>query len=220
MQSKEFREDLYYRLNVLHVAVPPLRAHRSDILELFNYFLDKHRIRYRVEMPHVSPEAARRLTDYDWPGNVRQLKNVVERLLARSRSDTIELVDLPGELTGRRPPLQILDGGAPPSEEETMLERMLKAKEGFWTVVYAPFMDRDITREQLRWIIRQGLEKTHGNYRILVALFNMAPLEYKRFLSFLRKYGCHIPFQQFRVARSQAEAPAHPLDRRQVNRAG
>ena len=61
-----------------------------------------------------------------------------------------------------------------------------------------PFMARDLTRADLRQIIKRGLEQTRGSYKLLVQLFNMQPDDYKRILSFLRKYDCHVPFQQYR----------------------
>ena len=75
-----------------------------------------------------------------------------------------------------------------------------------WDVAYEPFMSRDITRDDIRHLVRVGLEQTRGNYKALVQLFNMAPQDYKRFLNFLRKYGCHMPFQRFRMAPVRGEA--------------
>ena len=76
---------------------------------------------------------------------------------------------------------------------------MTKARESFWTVVYEPFMSRDMTRDDLRALISRGLEQTRGSYRILVQLFNMPDADYKRFLNFLRKHDCQMPFQRFRT---------------------
>jgi hypothetical protein len=68
-------------------------------------------------------------------------------------------------------------------------------------------MSRDLTRADLRRIVEIGLETTNGNYRLLVQLFNMAPEDYKRFLSFLRKHDCHLPFQKFRAVPARLQAP-------------
>ena len=82
---------------------------------------------------------------------------------------------------------------------------MLRHGESFWSAVYPVFMARDLTRDDLRRIIEIGLENTNGNYRLLVALFNMPNEDYKRFLGFLRKHNCHLPFQRFRtIARAHA----------------
>jgi hypothetical protein len=78
-----------------------------------------------------------------------------------------------------------------------MFKRMVQDGETFWRVVYEPFMARDITRDDVRALIRQALELTRGNYKSLAQLFNVAP-EYKRLLNFLRKYECHMPIEEFR----------------------
>ena len=90
---------------------------------------------------------------------------------------------------------------------QALLDRMRLGGESFWDVAYEPFMSRDLTRDDLRQVIRAGLEDTRGNYKALVQLFNMAPQDYKRFLNFLRKYGCHMPFQRFRMAPVRGELP-------------
>jgi hypothetical protein len=77
---------------------------------------------------------------------------------------------------------------------------MFTQGESFWSAVYPVFMSRDLTRTDLRKVIQMGLEATNGNYRSLVQLFNMPSEDYKRFLSFLRKHDCHLPFQRFRAA--------------------
>jgi hypothetical protein len=82
---------------------------------------------------------------------------------------------------------------------------MVKHGESFWSAVYPIFMSRDLTRIDLRKIVQIGLETTNGNYRLLVQLFNMQPDDYKRFLAFLRKHDCHLPFQRFR------SVPARPV---------
>ncbi len=84
---------------------------------------------------------------------------------------------------------------------------MLKQGESFWAAVYPPFMSRDLTRTDLRKIVQIGLEITNGNYRMLVQLFNMPTQDYKRFLSFLRKHDCHLPFQRFRVVPGRLQDP-------------
>src|SRR5687768_4308930 len=74
--DKTFREDLYYRLNVVHIEVPPLRDRREDIFVLLNHFLGMFAETHRINVPEVTPEALKQLTSYHWPGNVRELRNV------------------------------------------------------------------------------------------------------------------------------------------------
>ena len=87
-----FRLDLYYRLNGVEIAVPPLRDRPQDILELARYFLERHRLFRRLT---VSQAAADALVAYSWPGNVRELQRVIERAVALADSDQLRLVDLP-----------------------------------------------------------------------------------------------------------------------------
>ena len=81
---------------------------------------------------------------------------------------------------------------------EQLFDRMVRGGETFWTIVYEPFMQRDLTRDDLRSIVRHGLNLTHGSYKAMAQLFNV-PNDYKRLLNFLRKYQCHLPIQEFRT---------------------
>ena len=98
VQQKRFREDLYYRLNVIPVVIPPLRERRSDIPELVNHFLKKLKHRRRASTTGCSPEAMSCLIDYHWPGNIRELENMIERLVVLNRTGMIEVADLPERL--------------------------------------------------------------------------------------------------------------------------
>jgi len=93
----EFREDLYYRLNVIPIIVPPLRERKDEIPILVNYYLSKFGEKYLLRK-HFSSEAIERLIQYSWPGNVRQLENMIERLVVTIEGETINLNQLPGEL--------------------------------------------------------------------------------------------------------------------------
>jgi hypothetical protein len=76
---------------------------------------------------------------------------------------------------------------------------MLDTGESFWSTVHAQFISRDLRRDELKAILKEGLERTGGNYRLVVRLFNMPDEDYKRFLNFLRTYGCHLPYRTFRA---------------------
>jgi transcriptional regulator with PAS, ATPase and Fis domain len=92
-----FRSDLFYRLGGVDVAVPPLRARQGDIVELAEYFLDRHRETRRLEL---SPAVKDALRSYEWPGNVRELQRVIENIVALASTDRVELDDLPPSLRG------------------------------------------------------------------------------------------------------------------------
>jgi len=199
-----FREDLYFRLNVIRLCIPPLRERIEDIPLLVNYYVTSYGQTHRMPATEITPEALEVLMAYRWPGNIRELKNVVERIVLRAGGRAVGPADLPSDLVravalpsnqsagseGRR---------AGPSRAEELASLMLDRRESFWAAVYPLFMSRDMTRADLRQIVQIGLETTNGNYRQLVHLFNMPQDDYKRFLSFLRKHDCHLPFQRFRA---------------------
>ena len=92
--------------------------------------------------------------------------------------------------------------------EQELLSRMLQGGESFWSVVHCPFMNHDLSRAHLRSIVTHGLERTGGNYRMVVQLFNMPAGHYKRFLGFLQKHQCQVPYRSFRVPGAAAARAA------------
>ena len=102
-QVKEgrFREDLFYRLNVIPIQIPPLRERRDDIVPLARYFLAESNRTFHRTIKAFAPETERLLTGYGWPGNVRELRNLIERLVILGIGDVIEPQQLPGQFTGR-----------------------------------------------------------------------------------------------------------------------
>src|SRR5215208_6776336 len=98
VEEKRFREDLFYRINVVNIQVPPLRARAGDILLLAQYFLKRIATRSNKGVRGISGPAARLLMDYDWPGNVRELENCMERAVALCRLDEITVDDLPAKV--------------------------------------------------------------------------------------------------------------------------
>jgi len=197
--AKAFRDDLYYRLNVIQLHLPPLRERLDDVPVLLTHFLATFAEQYRVAMPSVSPDALALLASYRWPGNVRELKNVAERLVVRARNGAIDVVDLPMNLVRAEPQSRKAASPGARSTADVLFEKLVAGHESFWSAIYAPFMSRDMTRDDLRMVVRKGLEQTGGSYRLLTELFNMPAGDYKRFLNFLRKHHCHVAFQQFRT---------------------
>jgi transcriptional regulator with PAS, ATPase and Fis domain len=207
IHAGEFREDLYYRLNVIHITIPPLRERREDVRPLLGHFLTQFAADHAIPEPHLLPEAAHALEQYDWPGNVRELRNITERLICRRPGEPIRLEDLPEEVTTALARAQAAaDQPARSQPPAHALLARIQSGESFWDVAYEPFMARDLTRDDIRHLVRIGLEQTRGNYKALVQQFHMAPQDYKRFLSFLRKYGCHMPFQRYRMAPARTDA--------------
>jgi len=135
---------------------------------------------------------------YDWPGNVRQLVSVIERLAITGRDRVATAEDLPAEMR-TQPNLSF----RPKRDRrrtvaDDLYKRLTEEHESFWSGAYAPYMNREFTRGTLREVVRRGLEASRGNYRIVARLFGIEPRGYKRFLSFLRKQECQLPFKEFR----------------------
>ena len=212
----QFREDLFYRINVIHLVVPPLRDRREDIPALIDFFLGNF-INAGTRHPNgngqgesnghlhgpsvvrgITPEAVTILSSYSWPGNVRQLENVLERLVVTGRREIIQVDDLPFEI---RTPLQT---SVRPRRErrrtvaDDLFKKLVEERECFWNAVYPLYMNREITRGNVRDLIHKGLEEARGNYKIVLRLFNMEQRDYKRFLNFLRKHDCQLPFKEYR----------------------
>jgi two-component system response regulator HydG len=95
VQAGRFREDLYYRLNVIAITAPPLRSRPEDIPLLIDHFLGVYAAKNAKPRLHIDPKARQRLVEYGWPGNVRELENVIERAVVLSRGDTLTEADLP-----------------------------------------------------------------------------------------------------------------------------
>src|SRR5262249_14635163 len=170
--SKDFREDLYYRLNVIHIPIPPLRQRREDIPVFLDLFLRTYADRHGVRTLELAPDALAHMVAYDWPGNVRELKNVAERLVVRSRTGRIAMIDLPSEILHRGRAAVRSTVPVAPSVADDLFERIVTRRESFWSVAYPAFMSRDLTRADLRALLRRGLQQTGGNYKVLVELFN------------------------------------------------
>ena len=288
IQLGQFREDLFYRINVIHIEVPPLRERREDIPLLVDYFLSRFtgarsvgaspiegngdgRIPGMDELAEdarglyghgrtgnghgddwtakttngvdgaplagvrgpvagegngfrnthsaasgqamgngpatgvnshspvraISKLALDALCEYSWPGNVRQVENVVERLVVTGRREVVLLEDLPLEI--RTP----MTGGRQGRERrrtvaDELFKKLVEERGSFWNVVYPLYMNREITRANVRDLVHKGLEEARGNYKIVLRLFNMDAGDYKRFLNFLRKHECQLPFKEYR----------------------
>jgi two-component system response regulator HydG len=95
VEESRFREDLYFRVNVIHVELPPLRSRGGDVLVLAQHFVQVHAARAGKSVTGISPAAAERLLAYPWPGNVRELQNCIERAIAITRHAEIAVEDLP-----------------------------------------------------------------------------------------------------------------------------
>ncbi len=154
-----FREDLYYRLNVVPIELPPLRERREDIPLLATTFLARAASRHGVAAPTLPPAVLRHLVDHAWPGNVRELENTVERLVLLAEDGRIDVADLPAA---------VVRGASPAAAAFALPEHGL-----VWDELEAS-------------LLRQALERAHGNRTHAARLLG---LSYKAFLYRLEKHG-------------------------------
>jgi len=175
VREGRFREDLYFRLNVIPIRIPPLREHPEDILPLADHYLSEFSRDFKRPTEGFTTAARRRLASYLWPGNVRELKNVIERALILGSDGPVELADLANEGEPESPERESLGpdlrpaGPAPPvpPEEPFGEEGGLSATEGI-PAAADPRMFRlppagVVLEEVEQELIRQALERTGGN---------------------------------------------------------
>jgi transcriptional regulator with PAS, ATPase and Fis domain len=195
----EFREDLLFRIRVSHIQVPPLRDRTEDVPALVTHAIEKTGRRVTV-----SDDAMELLTNYRWPGNVRELQNVVEQMIAVSASDEIGVADLP-------PSVAVVQGTHlyPQRERrrrvaDELYDALVTGRQTFWGQVYEQFMSRDLTRADLRQLVKKGLATTGGNYRATVQLFGIGAQDYKKFLNFLASHECAVDYREYRAGHPQS----------------
>jgi transcriptional regulator with PAS, ATPase and Fis domain len=227
IETGQFREDLYYRLNVIQIAVPPLRQRSDDVLLLLRYYLQRASEAHRLPQPELTPEAEQLLQRYQWPGNIRELKNMTERLVVRASEMPIRPEDLPREARGESEPI-VPVMAAPGAEEgprtqtsagrhvvkgseaaERLWNRLING-EDFWTVVHQPFKAHELTRDDLAALIDRGLQHTRGSYRALLATFGLPTSDYKRFHAFLYQQNCNLPVGPYRSAKASIRGNPRP----------
>jgi len=184
--TKEFRLDLFYRLNVLHLRTTALHERREDIPVLLTHFLGVCSRSYKHPLPTLTTEAQDALMQHEWPGNVRELKNVAERLVVRRAERILEARDVWRAIMPRReaaahPP------GADASRVAELYRRLTEVGEPFSSVVQGPYTTHDLTRDDIRAVLSRGLHDTQGDYQHLVQLFNMDARACTWMMDFLRK---------------------------------
>lgn len=161
VQQGRFREDLYYRLNVLQINVPPLRDRRDDIALLVEHFIERNNGRLGTRIRDVDPAARKLLLSYPWPGNVRELENTIERAVVLAESDIITVADLPERMREPTDPVAASLRGGELSIKKT-----------------ARFMEETL--------IRRALEKTGGNR---TAASKLLEISHRALLYKIKDYG-------------------------------
>ena len=175
VKAGKFREDLFYRLNVINIPLPPLRERIEDIPLLAHHFLRRYADRLGKKVRSVSPEAIELLSGYRWPGNVRELENAIERAVVLSRGETIMPADLPPAITGRTAPL--------------VREAPVSGDEAAWlTLSYAAAKEQALRRFEKGYV--DALMKACDNN--ISAAARKAGMDRSNFKRVLRKYRTDV----------------------------
>jgi nitrogen regulation protein NR(I) len=159
--DRQFREDLFYRLNVVRVHVPPLRERREDIRLLVNYFLKCFAKDQPAPPKSIAPAAIRTLEKYHWPGNVRELENVIRRALVVAKGEAILVRDLPAEISGQGQPAGVVATASPPASEDRLSDIAPLARQLFQWARRDPKLK--IVPAVERELVIQALKETDGN---------------------------------------------------------
>ncbi|MGH9839158.1 MAG: sigma 54-interacting transcriptional regulator [Blastocatellia bacterium] len=167
IKDGRFREDLFYRLNVITLNLPPLRERREDIQRLVNHFVAKYGQRCARRVAGVSAEAMGCLMKYDWPGNVREFENTIERAIVLGSGDTIQLEDLP----------------------ESILEVRPSSSSGPSPTGAAPRNFYEAVNEAKKRLIHDAFTQTNGNYTEAARLLDMHPNHLHRLIRNLNMKG-------------------------------
>jgi DNA-binding NtrC family response regulator len=148
LENKEFRSDLYYRLNVIAIRIPPLRERLDDIPLLANHYLEHFRQKNKKDIREIDREAMKALMSYDWPGNVRELENVMERAVILCQYDTINVECLPKKMKMfvQEEYPEVREFNLPEIEKRTILKALDKSS---WNQSKAARL-LGISRKQLR----------------------------------------------------------------------
>jgi len=182
--------------------VPPLRERPEDVQQLMQHFI----ARTGRDLTFTDA-AARAFLGYRWPGNVRELLNVIEQLVCLSATGVVDVQDLPATLR-RAQTLIVARDDRRRQVADDLYDALVKQGASFWDHVYPLFLARDITRHDLRELVRRGLRESRGRYKSLLTLFGMSGDDYRRFMNFLAAHDCSVAVREFRKGELSPEAPA------------
>ena len=171
VKEKTFREDLYYRLNVVRVPLPALRERMEDVPSLVDYMLKRLARDSKTESKQISPEALAVLQAYDWPGNVRELENLIYRSAVMAQGEAILVKDLPKEVVG-------IAGEVSSENADVGASKDLGDSGDAWDAAYAKLRaenDTDLLQVAEREMIRRVLIEAEGEVSVAVKILGMTP---------------------------------------------
>ncbi|HZI85431.1 MAG TPA: sigma-54 dependent transcriptional regulator, partial [Pyrinomonadaceae bacterium] len=196
VREGKFREDLLYRLKVLHILMPPLRERKDDIPALATTFLERLNT-LNQSRKFFGPRVMQKFIQHNYPGNVRELQNAVERAFYTSPGAVISEVDFFRSIS------QIDSPGK--DETESWFKDLTEGRENFWSAVQDRYKRRDISRERVLALVDFGLRRTGGNYKTMASMLQIPKEEYRRFMDFLRRSHCLLDFRPYRKRNDTVE---------------
>ncbi|MCU0236879.1 MAG: sigma 54-interacting transcriptional regulator [Acidobacteria bacterium] len=176
--EKLFREDLYFRLNVLPIVIPPLRERREDIPDLLEEFAGK------LNGRKLGREAVRVLMNHSWPGNIRELNSVLTRAGINSEKNEIN-EEIEEFIEKDFPSANAIASG---NSKLDGIRLELMGGKNFWEAVWDPFIDREMDRETVKLVLNKFYDENGHNFKKLLKTFNLKDEKYHTFMSLLHKY--------------------------------
>lgn len=194
VRDATFRQDLFYRLSIIPIFIPPLRNRKEDVLPLVEFFIDRYNFRFRKSLKGITQEARDLLVRYDWPGNVRELKNAIERAMILEEADYIRPTYLPIQVTGQAPGYETSIPATVPDNAEMVASGVVNTTLASWRLLsngkMIPVLELPKEGTSLEEVERElvglALKQTGGNQTHAAKLLDISrdALRYK-----MKKFG-------------------------------
>jgi transcriptional regulator with GAF, ATPase, and Fis domain len=199
IKKGKFRRDLYYRLRIMEIRVPPLRDRSGDIPLLLEWFLEQIAQSEGGRSKKFSRETVEILNTYHYPGNIRELKNIIAEAYYSAKGDRIDVNVLPLEL--RR--IDTTDSSVHSDVAARLYSQIAEGLGDFERLVRKPFMKHQFGASVVREIIERALRDSEGKYRDAFSLLKIPGRRYAMTMQFLKRHNCYVDFRSFRRIRPQ-----------------
>jgi len=197
IRKGKFRRDLYHRLNVMEIRVPPLRERLEDVPLLIQWFLNLITEKENGKTKEFSPDAIALLCQYSYPGNIRELKNIVQRCFYSCKHNIIAIADLPDEVREDQPQHMEANSVAGGRALE-IYSRICDGTGSFSELIKEPLQQARIGAATVRQVMQLALRESKGIYRQALRLLGVSDKDYHLTMAFLKRNKCYVDFHPFR----------------------
>ena len=197
IRKGKFRRDLYHRLNVMEIRVPPLRERLEDVPLLIQWFLNLITEKENGKTREFSPDAIALLCQYSYPGNIRELKNIVQRCFYSCKGNIIAISDLPDEVREDQPQHMEANSVAGGKALE-IYSRICDGTGSFSELIKEPLQQAQIGSATVRQVMQMALRESKGIYRQALRLLGVSDKDYHLTMAFLKRNKCYVDFHPFR----------------------